>query len=93
MSMKNVPLVSIGFGNIVQANRIVAIVSPDAAPVRRIIADARERNLLIDASAGRKTRSVLVMDSEHIILSGLQSETIAHRLNAEWIEEAQSEDV
>lgn len=93
MSMKNVPLVSIGFGNIVQTNRIVAIVSPDAAPVKRIIADARERNLLIDASAGRKTRSVLVMDSEHIILSGLQSETIAHRLNAEWTEEAQSEDV
>lgn len=92
MSMKNVQLLSIGFGNIVQANRVVAIVSPDAAPIKRLIADARERNLLIDASAGRKTRAVLVMDSEHIILSGLQTETIAHRLSAEWNEETQSEE-
>ena len=92
MSMKNAQLVSIGFGNIVQANRIVAIVSPDAAPIKRLIADARERNLLIDASAGRKTRAVLIMDSEHVILSGLQSETIAHRLSAEWTEETRSEE-
>ena len=91
--MKNAQLISIGFGNIVQAARIVAIVGPDSAPIKRIIADARERNLLIDASCGRKTRSVLVMDSEHVILSGLQSETIAHRLSAEWNEETQSEEV
>ncbi|MBR0426369.1 MAG: DUF370 domain-containing protein [Clostridia bacterium] len=91
--MKSAQLVSIGFGNIVQASRIVAIVSPDSAPIKRIIADARERNLLIDASCGRKTRAVLIMDSEHIILSGLQSETIAHRLSAEWNEETQSEEV
>ena len=91
--MKSAQLVSIGFGNIVQASRIVAIVSPDSAPIKRIITDARERNLLIDASCGRKTRAVLIMDSEHIILSGLQSETIAHRLSAEWNEETQSEEV
>ena len=91
--MKSAQLVSIGFGNIVQASRIVAIVSPDSAPIKRIIADARERNLLIDASCGRKTRAVLIMDSEHIILYGLQSETIAHRLSAEWNEETQSEEV
>ena len=91
--MKSAQLVSIGFGNIVQASRIVAIVSPDSAPIKRIIADARERNLLIDASCGRKTRAVLIMDSEHIILSGLQSETIAHRLSAEWNEEVQSEEL
>ena len=91
--MKSAQLVSIGFGNIVQASRIVAIVSPDSAPIKRIIADALERNLLIDASCGRKTRAVLIMDSEHIILSGLQSETIAHRLSAEWNEETQSEEV
>ena len=91
--MKSAQLVSIGFGNIVQASRIVAIVSPDSAPIKRIIADARERNLLIDASCGRKTRAVLIMDSEHIILSGLQSETIAHRLSAEWNEETQSVEV
>jgi len=92
MSMKSNRLLSIGFGNIVQADRIVAIVAPDSAPVRRIIADARERNLLIDASAGRKTRAVLVMDSGHIILSGLQSETIANRLSAEWSETTTSEE-
>jgi Uncharacterized protein conserved in bacteria len=85
--MKNAQLISIGFGNIVQAGRVIAVVGPDSAPIKRMIADARERNLLIDASCGRKTRSVLIMDSEHIILSGLQSETIAHRLGADWKEE------
>ncbi len=85
--MKEVSLFSIGFGNIVQAQRIIAIVAPDAAPSKRIIADARERNLLIDATCGRKTRAVLVMDSAHIILSALQPETIAHRWNAEPTEE------
>ena len=92
MSMKHAKLVSIGFGNLVQADRIVAIVAPDSAPVKRIIADARERNLLIDASAGRKTRAVLVMDSAHIILSGLQSETIANRLGADDSEMTTSEE-
>ena len=80
-------LVSIGFGNMVSANRIVSIVSPDSAPVKRLIQDAREHRTLIDASCGRKTRAVLVMDSDHVVLSALQTETIARRLNAEWSEE------
>lgn len=85
--MKNAQLISIGFGNIVQASRVIAIVGPDSAPIKRIVQDARERNLLIDATCGRKTRAVLVMDSSHVILSGLQSETIAHRLCTDWNEE------
>ena len=80
----NAALVSVGFGNIVSGVRIIAVVTPDSAPVKRLIQDARERRLLIDASCGRKTRAVLVMDSGHVVLSALQSETIARRLNAEW---------
>ena len=83
----NSALVSVGFGNIVSGARIIAVVTPDSAPVKRLIQDARERRLLIDASCGRKTRAVLIMDSEHVVLSALQPETIAHRLNAEWSEE------
>ncbi len=82
MSLK---LINIGFGNIVSASRVVAIVGPDAAPVKRIIQDARERGLLIDATCGRRTRAVLVMDSQHIILSAVQPETIAHRLESREI--------
>ena len=82
--MKNIDLVSIGFGNIVSAARIIAVVGPDAAPVKRIVQDAREHRMLIDASCGRKTRAVLVMDSGHVILSALQTETIARRLNSEY---------
>ncbi len=82
--MANEVLVSVGFGNIVSSARIVALVVPDSAPVKRLIQEARERRMLIDASCGRKTRAVLVMDSGHIILSALQSETIARRMNAEW---------
>ncbi len=75
-------LINIGFGNIVSASRIIAIVGPDAAPVKRMVQDARERGLLIDATCGRRTRAVLVMDSEHIVLSAVQPETITHRLEA-----------
>ena len=82
--MKNIDLVSIGFGNIVSAARIIAVVGPDAAPVKRIVQDAREHRMLIDASCGRKTRAVLVMDSGHVVLSALQTETIARRLNSEY---------
>ncbi len=82
--MKDMELVSIGFGNIVSASRIVAVIGPESAPVKRIIQDAREHRLLIDASCGRKTRAVLMMDSGHVVLSALQSETIARRLNAEY---------
>jgi regulator of extracellular matrix RemA (YlzA/DUF370 family) len=89
----NSALVSVGFGNIVSGARIIAVVSPDSAPVKRLIQDARERRLLIDASCGRKTRSVLIMDSEHVILSGLQSETLAHRLCADYHDEEKAEEV
>ncbi|MTI67605.1 MAG: DUF370 domain-containing protein [Firmicutes bacterium] len=74
-------LINIGFGNIVSANRIVGIVSPESAPIKRIIQEARERGMLIDATYGRRTRAVIVTDSDHIILSAVQPETVAHRLN------------
>ena len=66
-------LISIGFGNMISADRIVAIVGPDSAPVRRIIQESKERGMLIDASCGRKTRSVIIADSDHVILSAIQS--------------------
>ena len=78
-----IKLINIGFGNIVSANRLVAIVSPESAPIKRIIQEARDRGMLIDATYGRKTRAVLVMDSGHIILSAVQPETIASRLDKE----------
>ncbi len=76
-------LVNIGFGNLVSANRMIAIVSPESAPIKRIIQDAKERGTLIDATHGRRTRAVIITDSDHIILSYLQSETVANRLNDE----------
>ena len=76
-------LVNIGFGNMVSANRMVAIVSPESAPIKRIIQDAKERGTLIDATHGRRTRAVVIMDSDHIILTYLQSETVANRMIAE----------
>ena len=75
----NIKLINIGFGNIVSADRIVAIVSPESAPIR-VIQEARDRSMLIDATYGRKTRAVIVTDSEHIILSAVQPETVAYRL-------------
>lgn len=76
-------LISIGFGNIVSADRVVAIVSPESAPVRRIIQESKEKGMLIDATCGRRTRSVIIADSDHVILSAIQSETIAHRMDKE----------
>lgn len=76
-----VKLVNIGFGNIVSSNRLVAIVSPESAPIKRFIQEAREKGRLIDATYGRRTRAVIVTDSDHIILSAVQPETVAHRLN------------
>ena len=73
-------LINIGFGNMVSAGRLVAIVSPDSAPIKRMVQEARERGTLIDATYGRKTRAVLIMDSDHIVLSALQPETVAGRL-------------
>ncbi len=77
-----VQLINIGFGNIVSANRIIAIVSPESAPIKRIISDAREGGKLIDATYGRRTRAVIITDSSHIILSAIQPETVAHRFMA-----------
>ena len=72
-------LINIGFGNMVSAGRLVAIISPESAPVKRIISDARGRDILIDATYGRRTRAVLVMDSGHIVLSAILPETVAGR--------------
>lgn len=87
-----IKLINIGFGNIVSVNRIVAIVSPESAPIKRIIQEARDKGKLVDATYGRRTRAVIITDSEHIILSAVQPETVAHRLDvkdvgAEAVEE------
>jgi regulator of extracellular matrix RemA (YlzA/DUF370 family) len=76
----DIKLINIGFGNIVSANRIIAIVSPESAPIKRIIQDTRDKGMLIDATYGRRTRAVIITDSEHVILSAVQPETVAHRL-------------
>ena len=73
-------LINIGFGNLVSAERLLIVVSPDSAPVKRLVQEAKERAMLIDASFGRKTRAVLVMDTDHVILSAIAPETIARRL-------------
>lgn len=72
-------LINIGFGNMVSAERLLSVVSPDSAPVKRLIQEARDRGMLIDASFGRKTKSVLIMDTDHVILSAALPETIAGR--------------
>lgn len=79
--------INIGFGNIVSSARIIAIVSPESAPIKRVITDARDRNELIDATCGRKTRAVIITDSEHIVLSALQPETISNRLKGDYSSE------
>lgn len=78
-----IKMINIGFGNIVSANRIVAVISPESAPVKRIISEARDRGLLIDATYGRKTRAVIIADSSHVILSAIQPETVANRFDSE----------
>ena len=72
-------LINIGFGNLVAANRLLAVVSPDSAPIKRVIQEARDRQMLIDASFGRKTASVLLMDTDHVILSAMTPEVIGPR--------------
>ncbi len=76
----DIKLLNIGFGNTVVANRIVAIVSPSSAPMKRLKEDAKQANKLIDATMGRRTRAIIITDSDHVILSGVQAETIAQRL-------------
>ncbi|MBE3577335.1 MAG: DUF370 domain-containing protein [Limnochordales bacterium] len=73
-------LINIGFGNTVSAHRIVAVVSPESAPIKRIVQDARDRGRLIDATYGRRTRAVIITDSDHVILSSVQPETVSSRL-------------
>ncbi|MBM7644303.1 regulator of extracellular matrix RemA (YlzA/DUF370 family) [Scopulibacillus daqui] len=73
-------LINIGFGNIASANRIISIVSPESQPIKRLIKVARDQNKLIDATYGRRTRAVIVMDSDHVILSSVQPETVSQRL-------------
>ena len=93
----DIKLINIGFGNIVSANRIIAIVSPESAPIKRIIQEARDAQRLIDATYGRRTRAVVVTDSDHVILSAVQPETVAHRIvdsddDVEEIKEASEEE-
>ncbi len=87
-------LINIGFGNMVSASRLLAVVGPESAPIKRIIQDVRERGELIDATYGRRTRAVLIMDSGHVILSAIQPETIASRISgkAESVEVPDNED-
>ena len=73
--------INIGFSNLVAANRIVAIANPDSAPIKRLVQDAKDDNRIIDVSCGRRTRAVIITDSEHVILSAIQSETIANRVD------------
>ncbi|MGM0369163.1 MAG: extracellular matrix/biofilm regulator RemA [Bacillota bacterium] len=77
----DINLINIGFGNIAAANRIIAIVSPESAPIKRVIQDARDRGMLIDATYGRRTRAVVITDSDHVILSAVQPETVSQRLD------------
>ncbi|HHY76571.1 MAG TPA: DUF370 domain-containing protein [Firmicutes bacterium] len=77
----SIRMVNIGFGNIVAANRIIAMVSPESAPIRRIIAEARDRGMLVDATHGRRTRAVIVADSGHVVLSAVNPETVVSRLD------------
>lgn len=76
-------LVNIGYGNMISAQRVIAVVSPDSAPVKRMVSEARERSMLIDATFGRKTAAVLVMDSDHVVLSGLPIERLAPRFGVD----------
>ena len=80
-------LVNIGFGNLINPNRVIAMVSPESAPIKRIITEAREKGTLVDASLGRKSKTVLVMDSGHVILSGIQPETVGARMTSEGEDE------
>ena len=79
--------INIGFGNIISADRLIAIVGPESAPIKRIIQDARDNGKLVDATYGRRTRAVIIMDSEHVVLSAVQPETVANRLEKEDTDE------
>ena len=80
-------LINVGFGNIVSANRIIAIVSPESAPVKRLVQEAKDQGRAIDATCGRKTRAVLIMDSDHVVLSAVEPETVAGRFDGDIAKE------
>lgn len=84
--------ISIGFGNMVNASRVVTLVSPESSPMKRLIQDARDTGRVIDATCGRRTRSVIITDSDHVILSAIQAETISNRLNGESGDNTDSDD-
>jgi len=83
-------LINIGFGNMVSTTRIISIVSPESAPIKRMIQEAREKGSLVDATYGRRTRAVIVTDSGHVVLSALQPETVGHRLDDKETPEGQA---
>ena len=84
--------INIGFGNMIAADRIITIVSPDSAPVKRLVQDAKDSGRVIDVSCGRRTRAVIITDSEHVILSAIQSETIANRVDNTDMDEEEAEE-
>jgi len=84
--------INIGFGNMVSAGRIIAIAGPDSAPIKRLVQDAKEDDRVIDVSCGRRTRAVIITDSDHVILSAIQAETITNRLANEDSSDEEEED-
>ena len=85
-------LINIGFGNMISAGRLIAIVSPESAPIKRMVQEARDRGVLIDATYGRRTRAVLIMDNDHLVLSALQPDTVASRLESREAPEAEEDE-
>jgi regulator of extracellular matrix RemA (YlzA/DUF370 family) len=85
--------INIGFGSMIAANRLLAVVAPDSAPIKRVIQEARDRGMLIDASYGRKTKAVILMDTDHVILSAIPSETIYSRWMEEEMEKIEEEEI
>ena len=85
-------LINIGFGNMVNAGKLIAIVSPESAPIKRIVQEARDKGSLIDATYGRRTSAVIIMDSDHVVLSAVQPETVANRLNDEAQDEEEEDE-
>lgn len=86
-------LINIGFGNMISSSRLIAIVAPDSAPIKRIIQEARDRGMLIDATYGRRTRAVIIMDTDHVILSAILPETVAGRMNDKTVELTAEEEI
>ncbi len=85
-------LINIGFGSMLAANRMLAVIAPDSAPIKRLVQEARDRGMLIDASFGRKTKSVILMDTDHVILSAITPETLSERWQGHQTEDKEEED-